>query len=366
MSNPIYITKPAMPPLRELYPYLEKIWENQILTNSGSMHQELEKRLCEYLGVQYISLFNNATIALMLALKALDLKGEVITTPFTFIATSEALLWNQLKPVFVDIESKGFNIDPKAIEAAITENTCAILPVHCYGHPCQVREIERIAKAYDLKVIYDAAHAFGVKDELGSILNYGDLSILSFHATKVFNTFEGGAIVSHSLEMKKKIDSLKNFGIQQNLDIGECGLNGKLNEISAAFGLLYLDYIPIFLEKRKKLFLDYYEFLSRIDGVKCFQPTSKVYNYAYFPILIEENFSVTRDELYERLLEKSIFVRRYFYPLMSEYTLFSEFLDNSKDLKNAKEKTDKILCLPLYPDLTQEEQMRVIDFLKSF
>lgn len=363
-NKPIYVTKPAMPSLSDFYPLLEKIWDSQILTNNGVMHQDLEKKLSKYLNVPYISLFNNATIALIVACKALDLKGEVITTPFTFIATAQALLWNQLKPVFVDIEHDGYNIDIHAIRNAITPNTSAILPVHCFGFPCKTSEIQEIANQHNLKIIYDAAHAFGIEDDSGSILNVGDLSVISFHATKVFNTFEGGAIVSHSLEMKQKIDRLRNFGFEANLDVIDCGLNGKLNEVSSAFGLVQLDYINIFLEKRKHIYKKYLQHLSLIEGIRLYEiPSDLKYNYSYFPILVEESFPLTRDVLYDQFIKNDIFVRRYFYPLLTDLSLFSYL---SSELKNAKKIAEKIICLPLYPDLTDEEQGRIIDFLKSF
>jgi len=242
-QKPIFVTKPNLPPLEEFIPYLEKIWENKWLTNNGPFHEQLEKAICEYLGVEYISLFTNGTIALVTALQSLRITGEVITTPYSFVATSHSLLWNGIKPVFVDIDPQTLNLDPSKIEAAITPHTTAIMPVHCYGHPCDVKAIQKIAENYNLKIIYDAAHAFGVKDDNGSILKYGDLSVLSFHATKVFNTFEGGAIVSPDLKTKNRIDQLKNFGFVDEVTVVAPGINGKMSEFNGALGLLQLKYI---------------------------------------------------------------------------------------------------------------------------
>lgn len=362
MDYTIFVTKPFMPPLNEFYPYLEKIWNSQVLTNSGTMHKQLEEKLRDYLGVPYISLFNNATIALMIALKALDIKGEVITTPFTFIATGEALLWNQLTPVFVDVEACGFNIDPEAIEEMINENTTAILAVHCYGHPCQVKKIEKIAQRYNLKIIYDAAHAFGVEDEFQSILNYGDLSIVSFHATKVFNTFEGGAIVCHSLEMKEKIDLLKNFGMAGERDISLCGLNGKMSEVNAAFGLLNLNYVDLFIRERKKIHEFYSFHLGKINGIQCLQPHNFKHNYGYFPILIEDNFPLSRDEVHKELLSRNIIARKYFYPLLSDLSIFQIY---KKQVPNAEYIANRVLCLPIYPGLSEDDLTRVINVFQS-
>lgn len=363
-STPIYVTKPALPSLDDFIPYLEKIWQNNVLTNNGPFHQQLEAALCEYLGVKYISLFNNGTIALMIALKAMDLKGKVITTPYSFIATSHALLWNNLEPIFVDIEPGTFNLDPSQIEEAITPDTSAILGVHCYGYPCDAEAIAAIASQKRIKVIYDAAHAFGVKDHQGSILNYGDLSVLSFHATKVFNTFEGGAIVSHSLEMKKRIDSLKNFGMVSPTDIVELGLNGKLNEVSSAFGLLQLNYMEMMIEKRQKCHEYYCNALKNIAGIKLPVPSKELLmNYSYFPILIETEFCLSRDALVEAFLSKNIYVRKYFYPLLSELPLYEKF---QRDFCYSADVAKKVICLPLYSTLQKEEQDRVIDVIKAF
>lgn len=259
----IFVTKPTLPPLEEFIPYLREIWDSRILTNSGPFHTRLEEELCRHLGVEHISLFTNGTIALVSALQALRTTGEVITTPYSFVATSHALLWNGIKPVFVDVAENTLNLDPRRIEAAITPQTTAILPVHCYGHPCDVDAIQKIADNYNLEVIYDAAHAFGVQVQDGSILNYGDLSVLSFHATKVFNTFEGGAVVCRDAKSKTRVDNLKNFGHVGEVTVVESGINGKMSEFNAALGLLQLKYIDRALAGRKEIDSAYRARLSR-------------------------------------------------------------------------------------------------------
>src|SRR5450830_1077799 len=280
-TSPVYVTRPSLPPLEELLPYLEKIWDTRVLTNCGPFHQELEQALCEYLGVKHICLFANATIALVTALKALRIEGEVITTPYSFVATAHSLLWNGIAPVFVDIEPETLNIDPAKIEAAITPKTTAIMPVHCYGTPCDVDAIQSIADNYNLKVIYDAAHAFGVKSQHGSILNYGDLSVLSFHATKVFNTFEGGAIVCPDAKTKKRIDDLKNFGYADEVTVIATGINAKMNELQAAFGLLQLKHVAKAIDRRREIDNLYREELSTVSGIYCpLLPIDTIYNYA--------------------------------------------------------------------------------------
>ena len=289
--NSIYVTRPYIPPLEEFVPYLEGIWKSNILTNGGPFHQKLEQALCDYLEVDYISLFNNGTIALITALQALEVKGEVITTPYSFVATANSLLWNGIKPVFVDIDPISLNLDPSKIEEAITDKTTAIMPVHCYGRPCDLELIHRIAQRYNLKVIYDAAHAFGVKYKSRSVLIGGDLSVLSFHATKVFNTFEGGAIVCHDANTKKRIDQLKNFGFVDEVTIVDAGINGKMSEINAAMGVLQLKSIDSVLLKRQKIDEIYRVAIDNISGVECLQLMSNVKeNYSYFPILIKSNY----------------------------------------------------------------------------
>ena len=288
MSNRVtYVTKPYLPPLNEFLPYLEKIWERKVLTNGGPFHEQLEHQLCEYLGVKHIALFANATIALITALQSLRISGEVITTPYSFVATSHSLLWNGIKPVFVDIDEQTLNLDPSKIQTAITPQTTAIMPVHCYGHPCDVDTIEKIADTYNLKVIYDAAHAFGVHCHCGSILNHGDLSILSFHATKVFNTFEGGAIVCPDAKTKARIDQLKNFGFASETEVVAPGINGKMSEFNAALGLLQLTRIDEVIERRRLADSVYREGLAGIKGLQCLLGSSAIIkNYSYFPILV--------------------------------------------------------------------------------
>ena len=297
MRDNIYVTSPLLPPLEEFIPYLEQIWQSKHLTNSGPFHQQFEAALAKYLGVEYLSLFSNGTLALLTALQALRVKGEVITTPYSFVATAHTILWNSLKPVFVDIDPKTCNMDPRKIEAAITPETTAILPVHCYGIPCNVDEIQRIADMYDLRVIYDAAHAFGVKENGSSILTHGDLSILSFHATKVFNTVEGGAIICQDAKMKKRIDDLKNFGFANETTVVATGINGKMNEVQAAFGMLQLQHIDQALLNREVIYKRYVEKLAGIKGLRILdKPQNIEWNYAYTPIFIDENFACSRDE----------------------------------------------------------------------
>ena len=367
MKTPIYVTQPNLPPLNEFIPYLEKIWESKTLTNGGVFHQSLEKALCDYLGVKYISLFTNGTIALISAMQALKISGEVITTPYSFVATSHSILWNGLKPVFVDIDPETLNMDPSKIEAAITSETSAILPVHCYGYPCDVDAIQKIADKHTLKVIYDAAHAFGVENDSGSILNYGDLSILSFHATKVFNTFEGGAIVSPDAETKGIVDQLKNFGFISEMEIDVVGINGKMSEINAAFGLLQLRHMDSALLDRKEVDIFYRKLLNDLQGIRCLDNLGNGQaNYSYFPIMIEDTYPISRDDLYEKLKAKNIFARRYFFPLISQFEMYKKY--SSADPGNLPVATlaaNKILCLPIYPSLKQEEQQLVVDLIRN-
>jgi dTDP-4-amino-4,6-dideoxygalactose transaminase len=353
----IYVTQPYLPNLEEFTLYLENIWDNKILTNVGPYHQQLEKELCNYLGVKYISLFTNGTIALVTALQCLKISGEVITSPYSFVATAHSLLWNGLKPVFVDIESDTFNINSSLIEKAITENTTAIMPVHCYGNPCDVELINKIADKYNLKVIYDAAHAFGVKDNNGSILNYGDLSILSFHATKVFNTFEGGAIICKDQNTKDRIDQLKNFGFVDEITVVEAGINGKMSEINAAFGLLNLKYVDEALSKRKIIDEFYRSKINSKKGIKLFEyKNNYTMNYSYFPILVEDEYHMTRDELYLKFKQKGIYTRRYFYPLISNFPMYNGFESSDKsNLAIANNISNKVLCLPIYPSLNKND-----------
>lgn len=346
----ITVTSPLLPPLEELTPYLEDIWERKWLTNSGHYHQQLEKALCQYLDVPYISLFSNGTLALITALQALELEGEVITTPYSFVATAHAIKWANLTPVFVDIDPDTFNIDPAKIEAAITDKTCAILPVHVYGNPCDDDAIQAIAKKHDLKVIYDAAHAFGVKQKGQSILNYGDMSMLSFHATKAYSTIEGGAIVCHSLEMKEKLDQLKNFGFESETEMSLCGMNAKLNEVQAAFGLATLNHIDAAIAHRKSVAQYYTQQLSSIFGIRILEAESDVeLNYSYFPIVIDEKeYGKTRDQLFDELKVQGILARKYFYPLITD---FKPYQSDSGKFDFAKDISNRVICLPIHSDL---------------
>ena len=366
-SSPLYVTQPLLPPLAEFIPYLEKIWDSKWLTNNGAFHQQLEQALCDYLGVPYISLFANGTLALMTALQSLRITGEVITTPYSFVATSHALLWNGIKPVFVDIDPDTLNLDPDKIEAAITPQTTAILPVHCYGHPCDVAKIEAIADAYGLKVIYDAAHAFGVKTPSGSVLNAGDLSVLSFHATKVFNTFEGGAVVCHDAKTKQRIDRLKNFGFVDETSVAAPGINGKMSEINAAFGLLQLQYIDQAMVRRKAIDTRYRQALAEIKGLRCLTGVGEVVaNYAYFPILVEADFPLSRDALFQKFRDQNIYVRRYFYPLISDFSMYRGLPSAAPaNLPVARRMAEQVLCLPIYPDLQEVELETVLTVLQD-
>jgi len=367
MNKQITVTQPCLPPLSEFLPYLQQIWDNKWLTNNGPLHQRLEKELVDYLGVKYISVFSNGTLALMSALQALKIQGEVITTPFSFVATTHSLWWNKITPVFVDIESEYLNLDPDKIEAAITEKTTAIMPVHVYGNPCQVAEIQRIADKHNLKVIYDAAHAFGVKKDGVSILNYGDLSVLSFHATKIYSTIEGGAIISHTAEMKHHIDNLKNFGFRGETVVEEPGINAKLNEVQAAYGLLQLKYVDNFIERRKEITNLYRELLKEIQGISFLDDMQGVSHcYSYFPILIdEEKYGISRDELYEKLREQNILSRRYFYPLISDFEPYKNLLSATKEnLPIATKIAQQVLCLPIYVELENENVNRIVDVIR--
>jgi dTDP-4-amino-4,6-dideoxygalactose transaminase len=364
MKKQIYVTQPFLPPLEEFIPYLESIWDNKQLTNCGPFHHELEAELRKYLGVEHIALFTNATIALIAALQALRVTGEVITTPYSFVATSHSLLWNGIKPVFVDIDPNTLNLDPAKIEAAITPQTTAIMPVHCYGHPCDVDVIQKIADNYNLKVIYDAAHAFGVQCHCGSVLNHGDLSVLSFHATKVFNSFEGGAIICPDAKTKLRIDQLKNFGYAGEVTVVAPGINGKMSEFNAALGLLQLKYIDQALARRKEIDSAYRERLKDIRGIQCLNDAGeKVANYAYFPILVQEDYPISRDDLYQMLKNIGFHSRRYFYPLISDFPMYRGLPSaNKENLPVATKAAQQVLCLPIYPDL----EMTVVDEIIKF
>lgn len=368
-NNKIYVTQPAMPPLEEFIPYLEQIWNNKWLTNNGPFHQQFEKELADYLGVKYLSLFSNGTLALITALQALRITGEVITTPFSFVATTHSLWWNNIKPVFVDIEENCYNLDPAKIEAAITPQTTAIMPVHVYGNPCNVEEIQRIADVYGLRVIYDAAHAFGVKKGGQSVLNWGDLSILSFHATKVYNTIEGGAIVCQDEKTKQRIDLLKNFGFRNEVTVIEPGINAKMNELQAAYGSLQLKYVDGYIVKRKEITSLYKELLTGVAGISFIEDSRSdvEYNYAYFPIRVNTaEYGISRDDLYIKMQEHDIFGRRYFYPLISDFPTYKGMPSAKADnLPVATQVAKEIICLPIYPHLEESEIRKICDIIRN-
>ncbi len=366
LNKPIYVTQPYLPPLEEFIPYLEKIWENKWLTNNGPFHQQLEQALCDYLGVEHLALFTNGTIALVTALQTLRITGEVITSPFSFVATAHSLLWNGLAPVFVDIDPATCNLDPDKIEQAITPHTTAIMPVHCYGTPCNVERIQQIADTYGLKVIYDAAHTFGVKYKGESILKHGDLSVLSFHATKVYNTFEGGAIVCPDAKTKQRIDYLKNFGFADEVTVMAPGINGKMSEINAAFGLLQLQHIENVIKRRAQIDTCYREQLNGVNGIKCLPQPSELANYSYFPVFIQPDYPISRDELYHKLKTKGIYGRRYFYPLISDFPMYRGLPSSARyNLPVAADAAEKVLCLPIYSSLSESDQMRIIECIVS-
>jgi dTDP-4-amino-4,6-dideoxygalactose transaminase len=364
-DNDIYVTQPYLPPLDELLPYLETIWERKLLTNNGPFHEQLEQELAAFLRVPNLALFASGTIALVAALQALRITGEVITTPYSFVATAHSLLWNKIKPVFVDIDPVTLNIDPTRIEAAITPQTTAILPVHCYGNPCDVAAIQEIANNYNLKVIYDAAHAFGVESSSGSILEHGDLSVVSFHATKVFNTFEGGAIVCPDEKTKVHIDHLKNFGFVNETTVVACGINGKMHEFSAALGLLQLKHFHVAMQKRKHIDTLYREHLEDIPGIHCLPRTEQVVdNFAYFPILVEDEYPMCRDDLFKKLESEGVFARRYFYPLISSFPMYRGLESASPaNLPVASRAAEQVICLPIYPDLDDNDVFRVVGLI---
>ena len=364
---PIYVTRPQLPPLDEMLPLLQQIWDSRILTNGGPFHARFEQALCEHLGVGHVALFTNATLALVTALQALRITGEVITTPYSFVATSHALLWNGIKPVFVDVDPVTLNLDPARIEAAITPQTTAIMPVHCYGTPCDVEAIQTIADRYNLRVIYDAAHAFGVARHDGSILKHGDLSVLSFHATKVLNTFEGGAIVCPDARTKTRIDQLKNFGFVDEVTVVAPGINGKMSEFNAALGLLQLQHIDQALAQRAEIDAHYRRLLHGAVGIRCLTPVSGVQaNHAYFPVLIGPEHPLGRDAAYQRLRERGIYARRYFYPLISSFPMYRGLPSASvANLPVAVRAADQVLCLPIYPGLTPADQERVVTALTA-
>jgi len=360
----ITVTSPLLPSLEELNVYLQDIWQRKWITNNGYYHQMLEAALCEYLGVPYISLFTNGTLPLTAALLAMRITGEVITTPFSFVATTHSLWLNGIKPVFVDIDPVTCNLDPDKIEVAITPNTTAIMPVHVYGYPCDTKSIQQIADKYGLKVIYDAAHAFGVEVNGESILNAGDLSTLSFHATKVYNTVEGGAMVMHDEKMKKRIDYLKNFGFANETTVVGPGINSKMDEVRSAYGLLNLKQVDAAIEARHQVAIKYREVLRNVEGVTFFDDIPGVrHNYSYFPIFIDaKKYGMTRDELYFKMKEQNVLGRRYFYPLISEFSTYRG-LESAKpeNLPEAHKMADSVICLPMHHALSNDDIQRILD-----
>ena len=375
----ITVTSPLLPPLEEFIPYLQQIWDSKWITNNGSFHQLLEKELASYLGVEYLSLFTNGTLPLITAFQALGIReGEVITTPYSFVATSHAIWWNGLKPVFVDIEEETCGIDPNKIETAITPNTVAIMPVHCYGKPCKTAEIDAIAKKHNLKVIYDAAHAFGVTENGQSVLKGGDISTLSFHATKVYNTIEGGALICHSAEMKYHVDNLKNFGFRGETNVVAPGINSKMDEMRAAYGLLNLRQVDAAIEARKRVAQQYVEALQDVKGISLFEPitnsllpianseASYRLNYSYFPIFVdEEQYGISRDALYEKMKANNVLGRRYFYPLITDFDPYKEIPSaNPSNLPVANKIANQVICLPMHHVLSEDDVKRVIDCIR--
>ena len=365
----ITVTSPLLPSLDEFNDMLKDIWASKWITNNGSFHRQLENALCEYLGVPYISLFTNGTLPLITALQALRISGEVITTPYSFVATTHSLWWNGIKPVFVDIDPATGNIDPDKIEAAITPKTTAIMPVHVYGKPCDTKRIQDIADKYGLKVIYDAAHAFGVKVDGESILNAGDMSTLSFHATKVYNTIEGGALVMHDEQTKKRIDYLKNFGFAGETEVVAPGINSKMDEVRAAYGLLNLKQVDASIEARHQVAIRYREALRNVEGITFFDDMQGVtHNYSYFPIFVDaEKYGMTRDELYFKMKEQNVLGRRYFYPLISDFSTYRGLSSaNSENLPQAHKMANSVICLPMHHELSKEDVERVIKIIKRF
>ena len=368
IDKPIYVTSPLLPPLEDFTFLLKEIWESKMLTNNGNFHQKLEEELAKYLKVPYLSLFTNGTLPLITALQAMRITGEVITTPFSFVATTHSLWWNGIKPVFVDIEPETCNLDPAKIEAAITPRTTAIMPVHVYGKPCKTKEIQEIANKYGLKVIYDAAHAFGVEINGESVLNFGDMATLSFHATKVYNTLEGGALVVHDEQTKKRIDYLKNFGFASETEVVAPGINSKVDEVRAAYGLLNLKQVDHAINSRRKVAIRYRDELQGVKGITFFNDIPGVrHNYSYFPIFINaEEYGMTRDELYFKMKEHNVFGRRYFYPLISTFSTYRG-LDsaNPDNLPVATQMSNNVICLPMHHALSENEVEYILQIIKK-
>jgi dTDP-4-amino-4,6-dideoxygalactose transaminase len=367
LPSPLYVTRPELPPLERLLPMLEDIWQRGVLTNGGPYHERFEAALAAYLGVPFVSLFNNATTALLVALRQQGVRGEVITTPFSFVATSHAIRWCGAEPVFVDIDPRTLNLDPACIEAAITPRTSAIMPVHCYGHPCDVEAIDRIARSHGLPVIYDAAHAFGVRRGARSLLDHGDLAVLSFHATKVFNTFEGGAIVCRDAATRHAVEQLKNFGIVDEENVDAIGLNGKMSEFNAALGLLQLEGVDAAIARRREVQARYQAGLAGVPGVTLIDGGNRDgHNFSYCAILVEPPYPLSRDALYERLKESGIYTRRYFYPLLSALPMYRPLPSAAPDnLPVATWAAAHVLCLPIFPSLEAAVQDPVIAAIRA-
>ena len=367
MNHQITVTSPLLPDKEEFVRLLSEIWESKWITNNGRFHQQLEKELAEYLKVPYISLFTNGTLPLITALQALRITGEVITTPYSFVATTHSLWWNGIKPVFVDIDPATCNLDPSKIEAAITPRTTAIMPVHCYGKPCDTEAIQEIADKYGLKVIYDAAHAFGVEVDGESLLNAGDMSTLSFHATKVYNTIEGGALVMHDEQTKKRIDYLKNFGFANETTVVAPGINSKMDEVRAAYGILNLRQVDAAIEARQHVAQRYRQALRNIDGLTFFDDMPGVrHNYSYFPVFIDaEKFGMTRDELYFKMKDANVLGRRYFYPLISDFSTYRGLPSATpQNLPVATRIANQVICLPMHHELSEKDLTRIINCIK--
>ena len=368
IDKPIYVTSPLLPSLEDFTFLLKEIWESKMLTNNGNFHQKLEEELAKYLKVPYLSLFTNGTLPLITALQAMRITGEVITTPFSFVATTHSLWWNGIKPVFVDIEPETCNLDPSKIEAAITPRTTAIMPVHVYGKPCKTKEIQEIANKYGLKVIYDAAHAFGVERNGESILNFGDMATLSFHATKVYNTLEGGALVVHDEQTKKRIDYLKNFGFASETEVVAPGINSKVDEVRAAYGLLNLKQVDHAINSRRKVAIRYRDELQGVKGITFFNDIPGVrHNYSYFPIFINaEEYGMTRDELYFKMKEHNVFGRRYFYPLISTFSTYRGLDSANPDNQPvATQMSNNVICLPMHHALSENEVEYILQIIKK-
>lgn len=365
-SGPITVARPDLPSLDEFLPVLREIWASRRLTNNGPFHQRFEQALEAYLGVPHVSLFANATLALLVAQQALDLRGEVITTPFSFVATAHSLLWNRLRPVFVDIDPVTLCLDPRRVEAAITEHTSAILPVHVYGTPCDTRRLEELAREHGLKLLYDAAHAFGIDDGGGSLLRHGDASVVSFHATKAFNTFEGGAVVCHDAGLKQRLDRMKNFGFAGEVSVVATGINAKMNEFQAALGLAQLGRFDASLRKRAAVAARYRQRLAPLVGLRCL-PQADVArdNHAYFPVFVDEAFALGRDALHEHLKAQGVLTRRYFYPLITEFPMYREFASRGEaHLPVSHDVARRILCLPIYADLALADVDRIVAMIE--